>query len=278
MKPGIYTGLSNEKYHSGPGLSSSDLKQLLKSPRHFQAYKNTRMEPTAEMRRGTLVHALILEPDSFHEQFAIGEFSVRRGKEYEKFCSDNHGKIIISKSEFEEASIAVNSFTAQVEENPTLKSLLVGERETSFYWEDAATGVLCKARPDILTQSGIIVDIKTIGGTDYSNASFDSFQKRIVDHMFHVSAAHYLNGVSNNSRPAQRFIFVVIEMVAPYAVAVFELGPQALQFGAQLTERAIELFAESIATDTWGGYSKEIVEIELPNWALYKTNNPRGVK
>jgi hypothetical protein len=82
MKPGIHK-MSNEAYHSGLGLSSTGVKELVKSAAHYQAYLNAKREPTAEMIRGTVIHAMILEPESFDAQFAVGDFKIRRGKEYE---------------------------------------------------------------------------------------------------------------------------------------------------------------------------------------------------
>jgi hypothetical protein len=286
MKPGVHV-IKNSAYHSGPGLSSSGVKELLKSALHFHTYKNTPNEPTPEMLRGTLVHTLILEPDKIHEDFVVGDFKIRRGKEYDNLVLNNPDKIVITREEFDEANLCAQSFWKQQADNSELNKLTTGgHRELSFYWEDKATGVLCKARPDLITDCGTtIVDIKTA-----RDGSFDAFQKAIVDYKYFISAPYYLRGVNEvmsdpklgpkgsvlwNVKPT-RFVFVVIETKAPYAVSIYELDENALAFGSQLIDRALDSYAESVATDLWTGYSKSVIPISLPNWAMYRFNHAVG--
>lgn len=52
-------------------LSFSSLKAFGKSPKHFIQYKLEKFEPTPAMKFGTLVHAAILEPDKFDNDFVV---------------------------------------------------------------------------------------------------------------------------------------------------------------------------------------------------------------
>ena len=277
MKPGMHK-IRNQEYHAGPGLSSSDLKELLKSAAHYKTYKANPPEQTAEMLRGSLVHQMILEPELFDQEYAVGSFNIRRGKEYEKVVAENPGKIVISSEELCEATKCVEAFKEECSKNKELSELFEGVKELAFYWEDKESGALLKAKPDVITKTGKIVDLKTA-----RDASFDAFQKQMVDLKYFVSAAHYLNGVrevigmeiegtSIIPHPPNTFHFVVIETKAPYAIAVYTLDEKAIEFGNALISHAIRNFSEAIATDEWRGYPKRVVEIGLPPWCYYKMN------
>lgn len=271
MKPGIYNHITNAEYHKGAGLGSSDLKQLLRSPAHYLAAKLTPTEPTPEMLRGSLIHTLILEPDKFDAEYVVGEFKIRRGKEYDKLVADNAGKVAISCDELADAQAVVTAFHAQCLDNPELMKLFTGGiRENSVYWEDKDTGILCKARPDIITSDSVIVDLKTA-----RDASFDAFQRAVVDYQYHVSAAHYLDGVGEiHGKYPTEFILVVIETKEPYPVAIYRLAQKAIDFGEAQVKKALERYSLAVTENVWAGYPKEIVEMDIPNWAFYRSNSP----
>jgi hypothetical protein len=199
-----------------------------------------------------------------------------------KACVENNpGKIILSKEEMEQAYRIKASFDNQIKAEPFLGRLLDGVKELSFVWEDPKTKILCKVRPDVLTKHGAIVDIKTT-----RNAAFDFFQKQLVDLGYFISAAYYLRGVTetiNQIGPSplvpvlpKAFVFIVIETEAPYAVAYYHLAPKALEMGDIFVERALDTYAEAVSTEKWEGYPKRLIEMDLPNWALYKFNYVGG--
>lgn len=73
MKPGVYEGIPNAEYHSGPGISKSGLDLIHRSPLHYHAVvtaENDRV-PTAAQELGTAAHALILEPDVFTDTYCL---------------------------------------------------------------------------------------------------------------------------------------------------------------------------------------------------------------
>ena len=73
VTPGIYTGIPAEDYHAAPGISSSQLKYLSqKTPAHWKAkFVDGEIEDkrSDSMSLGTVAHALILEPETFDQQF-----------------------------------------------------------------------------------------------------------------------------------------------------------------------------------------------------------------
>lgn len=268
--------VSNTLYHASDGLSSSDLKELARSPLHWRTYKAQESESSAEMALGSLVHALILEPESVESEFAVGEFKIRRGKDYDAVLSQNPGRVIVSTEEFQEAKRISSAFFEECSHNPELKALTQGQKEIAFVWECPTTGVKLKCKPDILG-NGFIADIKTS-----KDASFDAFQRQVVDYMYFLSAAHYLKGVTHVMQkgllvpqvtlPPTAFYFIVIEKKAPYAIAVYRLDAKALEIGNSMVERAVNSYAGAVATDVWTGYPARVIEMGLPNYAFYKFN------
>lgn len=73
MKPGVYEGIPNAEYHSGPGISKSGLDLVHRSPMHYHAVVTAANDhtPTAAQELGTAAHALILEPDVFTNTYCL---------------------------------------------------------------------------------------------------------------------------------------------------------------------------------------------------------------
>jgi exodeoxyribonuclease VIII len=82
---GRIQGLSNAEYHGGPGVSSSELKLLLKSFLHWEDYQKEKAEEREKRAagesdvsrskdardKGSLVHALLLEPHTVDAEYAL---------------------------------------------------------------------------------------------------------------------------------------------------------------------------------------------------------------
>lgn len=72
MKSGVYRDISNEDYHSGPGVSKSLLDLLDQSPVHLRAAMTGAVEhkPMPYQVLGTAFHCLLLEPERFATTYA----------------------------------------------------------------------------------------------------------------------------------------------------------------------------------------------------------------
>ena len=74
MKVGIYYDLDNDKYHSGEGVSKSNLDLVNVSPLHLRAKHdaaNDNGPPSKALYIGTAFHALCLEPEVFAAKFVL---------------------------------------------------------------------------------------------------------------------------------------------------------------------------------------------------------------
>ena len=258
-----HIGMPATDYHAIEALSASGAKLLLRSPAHYLAARNSPREPSSAMRLGTIVHGLILEPDTFRDQFAVmPKFDKRTkvGKQAaEEFEADNAGKIVIDEYTHETATAIATS----VLKHPVVaQHMRGGNAEVSMLWDQY--GVPCKARYDYMTGSAVL-DVKTC-----SDASPEGFAKQIAKFQYHVQAAHYSAGFREVvGWDLDRFVFIAVETEAPYAVGVYTLDPRSLQSGRLLMERAAEAYKRALehATDMPAIYSPDVVEISVPNWA-----------
>lgn len=142
-----------------------------------------------------------------------------------------------------------------------------GTPEQSLFWQDAATGVTLRARLDWLPHPRdgrlIVPDYKTC-----ANASPATLSKAVHNYRYHGQGAWYVDGIKAlglADDPA--FLLVFQEKTPPYLVTVAELDTIALAAGRYENRKAIDLYAECVATDTWPGYSDDIELICLPPWA-----------
>ena len=77
MKPGVYSDISNEAYHGGPGISKSGLDLIHRSALHYHSVVTAANDrtPTPAQAIGTAAHAIILEPAEFTKNYCL---SLRR--------------------------------------------------------------------------------------------------------------------------------------------------------------------------------------------------------
>lgn len=73
MKPGVYEGIPNAEYHSGPGISKSGLDLIHRSPLHYNAVVTAANDrtPTPAQEIGAAVHMAILEPAEFAKTYCL---------------------------------------------------------------------------------------------------------------------------------------------------------------------------------------------------------------
>lgn len=266
----VVRGMSNEDYHALPAISSSAIIKALRSPLHYFAeYVARAAERTesASMRLGTMVHTAVLEPGEWDARYIVAPDVDRRtkdGKEaWAQFQAAAKGREIVTNEEAAKA----HAIAAVVLEHPAAGTLLRGdflepEREASYFWRDAETGLECRCRPDSF-DGEVIVDLKTT-----TDASPSGFARSVANYGYHVQAAWYRRGVAAVTGRMPRHVIVAVETSAPYAVAVYELDALALEEGDRLCQRAITTIAECQRSGRWPGYGDEIQRLGLPRWAV----------
>lgn len=265
--------MTRDEYFSLPALNASGAKLLLRSPAHFQADRLAKREPTPAMQMGTAVHAAILEPEKrcFIRKPAGLDRRTAAGKEtYAQLMAEAAEAGELPLFDAEEAD-RVERIRDAVHAHTAARNLLniMDQVETARHWRDYAADVPCKALFDAYsTKHRIILDVKTT-----QDASPAGFLRAVLKYQYHMQAAHYLAAARNATGKSATFIFAAVETAAPYAVALYELDADALSAGADMMERAANIYSRCMFDNAWPGYHPGITTLTLPGWAAQSSED-----
>ncbi|HFN7375396.1 TPA: exodeoxyribonuclease VIII [Escherichia coli] len=272
IEPGIYYGISNENYHAGPGVSKSQLDDIADTPALYLWRKNAPVDTTKTktLDLGTAFHCRVLEPEEFSNRFIVApEFNRRTnaGKEEEKAflmeCAST-GKTVITAEEGRKIELMYQSVMALPLGQWLVES--AGHAESSIYWEDPVTGILCRCRPDkIIPEFHWIMDVKT-------TADIQRFKTAYYDYRYHVQDAFYSDGYEAQFGVQPTFVFLVASTTVEcgrYPVEIFMMGEEAKLAGQQEYHRNLRTLADCLNTDEWPA----IKTLSLPRWAKEYAND-----
>jgi len=266
MNPGVYTDLSNEEYHGGPGISKSGLDLIAKCPALYKAryIDGVGSEQTKGMMIGSATHKAILEPDDFGDEFVLAPKINKRTKagkeEWAQFVDDNKGKEVLGADDYDKIMLMAEAVRA----HPYAKQILArGQAETSVFHRDEETGELVKVRPDWMVDE-FIVDVKTA-----QSAAPGDFAKHCFNFRYFVQAPFYMDVAGAElGREFTTFVFIVVEKTAPYPVSVFFADQEMVTLGRCEYRRCLRLYHECRKAEYYPGYNDgKITEISLPRWA-----------
>ena len=260
--------MSNAEYRKKEGISSSDLKKMMKSMASYKYYKDHPEDNDSEaFQFGRAYHKLMLEPDDFDNEFIVSPKFDRRTKDgkaaYEAFLAQAEGKEVINEETYQK----LLEMQAALYETPFVKLLIKGEHEKSFFWVDEETGIPCKCRPDSFGQikdQYICVDLKTT-----NDAETDKFMRDALKYGYDIQAYHYCQGLENAYKQPFKFIFIAQEKTAPYLVNVLEADEYFMKSGEELTKDLLIKYKKAVETDTWEGYMGKdsgINSLSVPAW------------
>lgn len=261
---------TNEEYHSGEGVSKSDLDLIHACPEKYR-YKKDHPgdDQTPALLFGSAVHKLILEPEGFYDEYAVFPDCDKRTKDgkamYHNFLDRLNGRTEIAESDL---AVMLSMRDAVMQHSKARTLLTGGVTETSYYWKDLRTGTLCKCRPDKVNR-GYIIDLKTT-----ADASPEGFEKSMMKYRYHVQAAWYLRGyeAATGIKP-EGFIFIAVEKKPPFSVAVYLCGDVTAEIGAREADEDLDVFVHCAESGNWYGYGGEknsILPIDLPDYILRK--------
>ncbi|EAZ4204317.1 exonuclease VIII [Salmonella enterica] len=271
IQPGIYFDIANEAYHAGPGVSKSQLDDIADTPAIYLWRKNAPVdtEKTKTLDTGTAFHCRILEPEEFSKRFIIApEFNRRTsaGKEEEKTFLEEcarTGRTVLTAEEGRKIELMYQSVMALPLGQWLVES--AGYAESSVYWEDPETGILCRCRPDkIIPEFHWIMDVKT-------TADIQRFRTAYYDYRYHVQDAFYSDGYRAQFGEIPTFVFLVASTTAEcgrYPVEIFMMGEDAKLAGQREYRRNLQTLAECLNNDEWPA----IKTLSLPRWAKENAN------
>lgn len=265
--------MTDKEYRASPGISRSELWRLNPAtggtPEKFMYAKEHPEPPTPAMVFGVLAHLALLEPSRFAEEYALAPDVDRRTKDGKKEWADFQaslgGRTVVSDDDWQ----TVCDMRSVVLATPFGRKLLSGDHERVFRWVDPDTGEECKIRVDALFMVGgtpVIIDYKTT-----TDASVEAFSRKAVNMGYDFQAGMYCEGVERETGVRPRFVFIVQEKDAPYAVNVLEADNDFIQRGRDKFRELLGIYHECKTTNNWYGYlgpEAVIGRLSLPAWAV----------
>ena len=267
--PVIVPDLDEQTYHSSPGLSSTGARMLLSNAAKFDYY---RTHPTHRdvFDLGSAVHTLVLGTGWPIDVLHFDNWQTKAAREA-KAESRANGRVPMLGKDFD----VVHAMAFSVLNDRRARHFFEsdGMVEASMFAEDPATGVLMRARPDVMTPTRM-VDLKTA-----NDASNDGFRRSAAEYGYQVQEWFYrrvrqiITGAEDRD-----FVFVVVEKSPPYLVNVIELDAEFAQIGRSQVDRALRLYAECVeryGDGPWPGYGNpdepdEPNLIGPPAWLAYQ--------
>ncbi len=263
LKTGIFHNVPEADYRSAMAIAGSDAKHILppKTPAHYAAHVagETKREQTRAMLMGTLCHLAVLEPDKLDAAFAekpLGmDFRTKEGKDWKLSVGDVP---VLDQDE----TRAVRGIRDSIAAHKAARELLEGTQSEVAMFAQHRTDLWIRGRVDAL-KDGVIVDVKTTSvGADPAAFARHSFNLN-----YHFSAAWYCALARLNGMPDPAFYWIAVETSAPYAVAVYQIHPDALALGTKQMNDALELIGQCEDNATWPGYGDDIQLLNLPPYA-----------
>ena len=262
MNTGILS-LPEAQYRASEGISKSSLDYIAqpRTPAHYKAYIDglLRVETTPAMRLGSMIHRAILEPETVAGAWVVKPegmtFTTKEGKEWKAAQT-----LPIITSQEADTIIGMRD---SVHAHPAVKRVLANARTEVSLFANGEDGVLRKARIDALPESGnVLVDIKSCQSADP-----DLMAKSVVAYRYDVQAAYYLDICKLLGIDKSEFLFVCVEKQPPYAVAVYALDQDAIEWGRKQYQRDLALIKHCEAEDHWPSFTQDITTLALPAWA-----------
>ena len=270
-KPGWYSGISIEQYHSagicnGPAVSSSNLRTCWrKSPAHAFAEwcENPDAEPrtpTRAMTLGTAAHHMLLGEDGFKLKFIAQPATYRdkvtaQSKPWNNnagFCKDwtatqhEAGRTPVTIAELD----AIVAMSRSLALDPLVNDgLLRGRVECSGFIRDKETGLWIKVRPDVIPQTTAdFVDLKTA-----ADVTTPALQSSIRSYGYHQQGGLIWEACLQLGLPFETFVLMFVETSAPYCARAVPLTDDDLARGRQQNRAMLRRFAHCMNAKHWPG-------------------------
>jgi len=267
---GQFSKIPKSTYHGDrTAVSKSVLDEVDLSPAHARAYLDG-LRPWRYSRAldvGDVAHAMILEPDNVARNYMSPPRKLDRRRAPDKHLwadleieAAASGKTLLT---FDDFTTAIAIRDAIFRHKKAASIFGKGEPEATFVWRDPKTGEHCKCRVDWL-RSYFLTDLKTT-----RDASPKAFARDVINYRYDVQDAHYTDGVD----PSIGFVFVVVEKIPPFGVAIYADQSRMRRLGAVKRDRDLATFAECKASGIWPGYPEEIQVIDLPPYAYKELEN-----
>lgn len=313
MEPGLHTKVGFKDY-CGIDAVNKSLCGVYYERGSMAAVRHAMLNPkppSAAMRLGTIIHAMLLESDTTEHRMVVGgpKKTVNAGKANERTWElspdsdafaewaaalEAEGKIGVHTDEW----ATVEATCAAVEAHPNASELVLRRgayRESTLVWDvpvSLVTGevvnVRCKGRPDLIRPDmRCEVDIKTT-----SRPLTEAFMRStVLNWTYYIQAAAYLEGLAKvfDTSESWDFIIVFVPESEPLTPVVRMLDPEWFAPGLDRWHRFLAEYAQCRRVNLWPGPDAgwtadnggaepvypgltQLRTLRAPEWLTRKTN------
>jgi hypothetical protein len=153
-----------------------------------------------------------------------------------------------------------------LEKDPAAAAVMGGEPEITMAVRDDRTGLWLLSRPDTVSFDGAVCDYKKMapGGKPFSYRLVD---QRITDHAYDMQIG-FAAGVFEALTGEWPGVAGIVAQsdVAPHHVILREIAEEDLRIGQFRNRRAIDRFAECLASGEWPGPGADVGAYQRPDW------------
>lgn len=273
---------TNEAYHARPEWSRSNFEDAINEdgevswplfyglhvaePRLFQRTASTAMDA------GTVAHAILSSPGDIDDVVTVIPSEVlnkdgyRKGQAWKDWSVENAGKIQMKEAEFDPVRQMVRNVYAHPRGNWLMGHAL--NYEFGLVWEDSETGLLLRARLDLLVEFRgrvLVVDFKTT-----RCRTPRTFAKAAADLGYHRQAAWYSEAVELFGYEVAAFLFLTVDKSPAHECRVYELPEHAVDLGRRQNAANRRELARRLDEDDWTDpLGQDAIEVDLPQYVYY---------
>jgi len=258
-KEGAVYGMPEQEYRQERALSTSELK-LMKNPSEFykQVTGRLRRESTPSMELGTMFHSYILEPDMFHQTYAVcpDECSDGRTKEGRAWRAKvkELGQKPISEAQQRQLKNMEDSIQQEeawqfIEDDPVTELSVFSQNAWPYP---------SKCRIDCYhPNSETVVDIKTCAP---GKASKRGFFYSVRDYQYALQQWNYIHLMREQGLPVKRWIWLFIETGGYYSAASWMLSKESMVRAGQTVHEYMTKLTHCLDEDHWPSYTSEGIQ------------------
>jgi hypothetical protein len=284
-EPCVIDDLSFESYHGQPtegvSVSSSGLRTiLLDCPAKYWA--TSPLNPSRVDRRskamdfGKAAHALILGEPQFNSEFIISPYDDFRAKDAREW-RDEQTKIILKESDM----TTIAAMAEALRKGPGCAGVFrKGRPEISLFWQDDATGIWLKSRPDWLPddpQSAFLLEYKSARSINPRMLSAQAFQ--LGYDMQASMAIDLLHKITGNKPLGMGH--ACQEKDEPFLSGLYLFAAEQIEIGRKRVREALTILAGCLERHNkgdpphvaWPGYINEPTYFITPKWLATPEGN-----
>jgi hypothetical protein len=268
------TTMTHDDYNALTGIRWSVLRAMRTSPRHYLHATLEERADTVAFRVGRAGHSAILEPARFADDFVVyDKTKQRRGKVWDAFAEEHHGRTILNRAEYENA-IGMSAAVRNPAVNPMAAELFGATdvlHEVASTWCDDATGLDCKALLDYFDPAtNTKVELKSTRNIEPRWFGHDAARFG-----YHCQDAFHSRGLRAAGHRIARHLIVAVENAPPFDVVVHEVPGEVIEAAEREVTKLLVRVKDCLARteaghpQPWPGVAcDEVVPLVLPPWAL----------